>query len=43
MNVGTYKYDFDASSLATGAYFYKMTVTNSNGSFTDVKKMMLIK
>jgi len=43
MTVGTYKYDFDASSLATGAYFYKMTVTNSNGSFTDVKKMMLIK
>jgi len=43
MTVGTYKYDFDASGLATGAYFYKMTVTNSNGSFTDVKKMMLIK
>lgn len=43
MTVGTYKVDFDASNLATGAYFYKMTVTNSNGSFTDVKKMILVK
>lgn len=43
MSVGTYKVDFDASNLASGAYFYKMTVTNSNGSFTDVKKMMLVK
>ena len=43
MTAGTYKVDFDASNLATGAYFYKMTVTNSNGSFTDTKKMMLVK
>jgi hypothetical protein len=43
MSVGTYKVDFDASNLSSGAYFYKLTVNNSNGSYTDVKKMMLIK
>lgn len=43
MSIGIYKADFDAANLSTGVYFYKMTVTNSNGSFTDVKKMMLVK
>jgi len=36
---GNYSIDFDASSLASGVYFYKITA----GSFTDVKKMVLIK
>jgi hypothetical protein len=36
---GIYKVDFNASSLPSGAYFYKI-VTDV---FTDVKKMMLIK
>lgn len=39
MNQGTYTFDFDASHLSTGAYFYRLS---ANG-FTDVKKMMLIK
>lgn len=41
--VGTYKVDFDGANLSSGAYFYKLTVNNSNGSYTDVKKMMLVK
>ena len=36
---GTYKVDYDASSLASGVYFYRLVTE----SFTDVKKMMLIK
>jgi len=36
---GTYNYRWDASSLASGIYFYKLTT----GSFSSVKKMMLIK
>jgi hypothetical protein len=36
---GTYKVDFDGSRLASGVYFYKITV----GDFTDTKKMVLIK
>lgn len=39
MNAGSYTFDFDASHLATGAYFYRL----SADGFTDVKKMMLIK
>ena len=36
---GNYIVDFDASTFASGVYFYKLDV---NG-FTDVKRMMLIK
>ncbi len=43
MTVGTYKVDFDGANLSSGAYFYKLTVNNSNGSYTDVKKMILVK
>ncbi len=39
MNAGIYKYDFDASHLSSGVYFYKLTA----GDFTETKKMLLIK
>ena len=38
-SAGTYKVNFDASSLSTGVYFYSVR----SGSYNQVKKMMLIK
>jgi hypothetical protein len=39
MNAGTYNISFDASKLSSGVYMYKITA----GSFSDIKKMMLLK
>ena len=39
LNAGNYEYSFNASQLASGVYFYKL----SAGEFTEVKKMALIK
>ncbi len=38
-SAGTYKVDYDASLLASGVYFYKLTAKD----FTATKKMILIK
>ena len=38
-NAGNYSVDFNASSLASGVYFYRLEA----GSFTGIKKMMLVK
>jgi hypothetical protein len=40
LNAGNYKYDFDASNLSSGVYFYKLKVGNS---FVQTKKMLLMK
>ena len=39
MNAGRYSLNFNASRLATGIYFYRITA----GDFTNLKKMVLIK
>ncbi len=39
MAAGRYEVSFDASHLSSGMYFYKLTA----GSYTDIKKMVLIK
>ena len=36
---GYYSIDFDASKLSSGIYFYKL----ESGTFTDVKRMVLVK
>jgi hypothetical protein len=38
-NPGVYTIDFNASSLSSGVYFYKI----QSGTFTDTKKMLLVK
>lgn len=39
LKAGTFNYDFDASQLSTGVYFYRLT----GDGFSEIKKMMLIK
>lgn len=44
---GTYKYNFDASNLSSGVYFYRLVVSSSNpikaNEFIQTKSMMLLK
>jgi len=41
---GAHSVDFNASSLNSGVYFYRIEATGINGTnFVDVKKMILTK
>lgn len=42
---GTYESHFNASNLSSGVYYYKISVSTENGSnsFSDTKKMILMK
>ncbi|MBS1519138.1 MAG: choice-of-anchor B family protein [Bacteroidetes bacterium] len=42
---GSYEYKFDAGKygISSGTYFYRLEGKNSKGSFSDTKKMFLIK
>ena len=43
-NAGSYEVKFDASSLASGIYFYRVNITGKNGkNFVSTKKMLLMK
>jgi len=39
LSPGSYKYNFDASALSSGVYFYKLNA----GDFSEVKKMSLVR
>lgn len=39
LHAGSYNYDFNASNLASGIYFYKLEA----GNFNSIKKMILVK
>jgi hypothetical protein len=43
LSAGVYNYRFDANRLAGGTYFCRMTATGAQQSFTDTKKLVLLK
>lgn len=44
MSTGFYSYDFNASELSSGIYFYRIEVNGDKGSnFVDTKRMVLVK
>jgi hypothetical protein len=44
-NAGSYSVEWDPSSLPSGVYVYRLTVTSDNGKevFTESKKLMIVK
>lgn len=44
MQAGKHHVNFDGSMLSSGVYFYRLSVTNSEGNnFNETKKMLLVK
>ncbi|MEO8665130.1 MAG: choice-of-anchor V domain-containing protein [Ignavibacteria bacterium] len=45
LNSGTYKYEFNSSGMASGIYFYQMTVSNGKSEeiYREKKKMIILK
>lgn len=43
LNAGEYKADWNAPGLASGVYFYRLTVASGKEVFTETKKMLMIK
>ncbi|MCB0723259.1 MAG: T9SS type A sorting domain-containing protein [Ignavibacteriae bacterium] len=43
MNVGNYKTLFNAESQSSGTYFYRLDFNGENNTFTETKKMIVIK
>jgi hypothetical protein len=49
LNAGSYEYEFNASELPSGAYFYRLTAMNNFSpssnmlAFIQTKKMILVK
>ena len=43
MEKGNYSYSVDMGRFSTGIYFYSLITGNSNNSFTQTKKMILVK
>jgi hypothetical protein len=49
LSAGSYESEFTADKLASGIYFYRLTVEEKNsdglkaGSFTEIHKMSLLK
>jgi hypothetical protein len=43
LKAGEYRVSFNASSLPSGVYFYRLTVTNDNTTWSATKKLMLVK
>jgi len=40
---GIHQISFDASSLSSGVYFYRISTSNEGAAFVDIKKMILMK
>ena len=40
---GTYESSFDAASLSSGIYFYKLLINGSTLNYADTRKMLLLK
>lgn len=43
LSPGDYDIDFDGSNFPSGVYYYRMEVNSSNSSYTNARKMVIVK